>query len=123
MCGDSAWKECRECKSFFATNEAVVYFCEKCSQIVHDKCFKHDKHVVKDVVADAGGVNELDLLSVICIETSHYICFTRSEDRWVFFDSMANRVSEYLKCSSRSTVPSLSVDKAQELEYAYYCLL
>lgn len=31
--------------------------------------------------------------SVLCIETSHYVCFTRimepSRDEWVFFDSMA----------------------------------
>jgi hypothetical protein len=43
--------------------------------------------------------SSLDLLSVICIETSHYVCFTKepSEDpnkphKWIFFDSMANRV-------------------------------
>ena len=34
----------------------------------------------------------LELLSVICIETSHYVCFARQEKRWIFFDSMANRV-------------------------------
>ena len=39
---------------------------------------------------------ELDLLSVICIETSHYVCFTRFEDKWLFFDSMANRVCKSL---------------------------
>jgi hypothetical protein len=49
-----------------------------------------------DVAPDAGNINELDLLSVICIETSHYICFTRSEERWVFFDSMANRVRKFI---------------------------
>ena len=36
------------------------------------------------------------LLSVLCIETSHYVCFTRitgssGKDEWVFFDSMAER--------------------------------
>jgi len=37
----------------------------------------------------------LQLLSVLCIETSHYVCFTRimepEKDEWVFFDSMAER--------------------------------
>ena len=37
----------------------------------------------------------LQLLSVLCIETSHYVCFTRiigsGKDEWVFFDSMAER--------------------------------
>ena len=42
-----------------------------------------------------GEVNaHLQLLSVICIETSHYVCFTRSEQRWIFMDSMADRVGE-----------------------------
>jgi len=38
-------------------------------------------------------VGTLQLLSVLCIETSHYVCFTRimgsERDEWVFFDSMA----------------------------------
>ena len=47
------------------------------------------------MIADAG---ELELLSVLCIETSHYVCFTRDgEGRWLFFDSMANRVCELLR--------------------------
>ena len=45
-----------------------------------------------------GGITELELLSVICIETSHYVCFSRSEDQWIFFDSMANRVCECMNC-------------------------
>ena len=108
ICGDSAGKECSECISFFASVH-VVYFCEECSQAAHVKCTNREGHVVKDVVADAGGVNELDLLSVICIETSHYICFTRSEDRWVFFDSMADRVSECHKCCC--AIPSLQLTR------------
>ena len=43
---------------------------------------------------------ELELLSVLCIETSHYVCFTRDpEGRWLFFDNMANRVCEFLEDS------------------------
>ena len=77
------------------TDKAAVYFCEKCAEIAHEKPANRDGHVIQDVITYAVGVNELDLLSVICIETSHYVCFTRSEDRWVFFDSMANRVCKY----------------------------
>ena len=102
-CADSAWKECRECIYHF-TKPAdfkflpeVVYFCEKCAQLAHGKGTKRDQHIVVDVGRDTGKITELDLLSVICIETtgSHYICFTTFEDRWVFFDSMANRVSKF----------------------------
>ena len=46
---------------------------------------------------------KLQLLSVICIETSHYVCFTRTGDHWLFMDSMADRVGEsillpYMSC-------------------------
>ena len=42
---------------------------------------------------DFTGASNLELLSVICIETRHYVCFTRhSDNQWVFFDSMASRV-------------------------------
>ena len=98
ICADSAWNECRECTSDFTKPAQfapeVVYFCEKCAQIMHVKGTKRDHHVVQEVAPDTGKINELDLLSVICIETSHYVCFTRSEDRWVFFDSMAYRASK-----------------------------
>ena len=40
---------------------------------------------------------KLQLLSVLCIETSHYVCFTRvNENDWVFFDSMAERLGTYV---------------------------
>ena len=38
----------------------------------------------------------LRLLSVLCIETSHYVCFSLSDNHWVFMDSMADRVGESL---------------------------
>ena len=34
----------------------------------------------------------MELLSVICIETNHYVCYTRSGDKWLFHDSMADRL-------------------------------
>ena len=36
----------------------------------------------------------LKLLSVLCIQTSHYVCFTLSNNTWIFMDSMADRVGE-----------------------------
>ena len=59
------------------------------------------RHRVQDIAVDVGFVSELALLSVICIETSHYVCFTRDprdmdeEKRWIFHDSMADRLCEY----------------------------
>ena len=41
----------------------------------------------------------LELISVVCIEKSHYVCFTRVEDSWVFFDSMADRTGMWRRTS------------------------
>ena len=90
MCGNSAWKKCRDCMPYFTTDATThVYFCENCAKLTHSK---RDKHTVMDVAAEPG--QELELLSVICIETSHYVCFSRSENRWIFFDSYASRISK-----------------------------
>ena len=95
MCGDSAWKKCLDCASHFTTNAATpVYFCENCAKLSHGHATKRDKHTVSDVTTESDDLSGLELLSVICIETSHYVCFTRSEGRWVFFDSYASRIHE-----------------------------
>ena len=95
MCGDSAWKKCLECAPLFTTNAATpVYFCENCAKLTHGQATKRDKHEVLDTPTESDDLSGLELLSVICIETSHYVCFTRSEGRWVFFDSYASRISK-----------------------------
>lgn len=54
---------------------------------------------------DGGGDSQLlyapvsmKLYSVICIDTSHYVTFTRTsledDSKWLFFDSMAHRRGE-----------------------------
>ena len=40
---------------------------------------------------------QLKLLSVVCIETSHYVCFCFTDNHWIFMDSMADRVGESLQ--------------------------
>lgn len=98
ICQDKAWNTCDDCKSEFSTHlssDGAVYLCNDCNDKVHKhearKSHKHEKCSK----LDEGG--DLELLSVLCIETSHYVCFTRdSEGRWLFFDSMANRVCECL---------------------------
>jgi len=71
-----------------------VYLCDTCSGRVHShKDRASHKPERCGEITEAG---ELELLSVICIETSHYVCFTRdSEGKWVFSDSMANRLCEW----------------------------
>jgi len=74
------------------------YFCEECSVRWHgNPNRRHHKLVMMKSSNDAsdGDDGRLRLLSVLCIETSHYVCFTRLEgsgsNEWVFFDSMAER--------------------------------
>ena len=42
----------------------------------------------------------LELFAVVCIKTSHYVTFTKcgsvADEKWVFFDSMADRQGENL---------------------------
>ena len=65
-----------------------------CSPKSHQKPHDH-KNELKSF-----DTRTLQLLSVFCIETSHYVCFTRitgsGKDEWVFFDSMAERQSMYV---------------------------
>jgi len=89
ICGNSAWWKCEDCIPYFNVpeSECSIPFCRDCMKRVH-------KHPERNHRYDLSGdqhVN-LELLSVICIETSHYVCFTRAEERWILFDSMANRV-------------------------------
>lgn len=95
MCGDSAWKECHECTRVFTTIPTAVHFCEKCAVVTHAQASGRAGHNVTDVATDPDSINELDLLSVICFEASHYFCFTRSEDTWVFSNSMAFQVGKH----------------------------
>lgn len=41
----------------------------------------------------------MELFAVVCIETSHYVAFTRcgsgADATWCFFDSMADRKGKY----------------------------
>ena len=50
-------------------------------------------HYSAENMGDTSKFSKMQLLSVICIETSHYVCYTRTtNNRWLFHDSMANRI-------------------------------
>ena len=91
FCGERSSRICTECQNEFKQ----VEFCDTCWTTAHRK--KERAHHCPLPVVDVE-VSELDLLSVICIETSHYVCFTRdpNSNSWIFFDSMANRLCEFL---------------------------
>ena len=82
---------CVECKAFFQEDGDKVHLCKVCCDRVHS----HKKRTSHKCELEEAG--ELELLSVLCIETSHYVCFTQDPDgRWLFFDSMADRLCEYI---------------------------
>ena len=95
ICGESARKDCKECKDEFKEDGESVHFCHGCCELAHKNMRRSHKTKICQEQEDALAKGELELLSVLCIETSHYVCFSRdSEGRWLFFDSMANRVCE-----------------------------
>ena len=86
------------CDGCAAEFQKSVHLCGECDKRfhAHPERVKHGRQQV--ATGEHVGVS-LDLLSVVCIETSHYVCFTKqpSDDpnnphKWIFFDSMANRV-------------------------------
>ena len=98
VCDASAEFSCKECA---AEVHKDGYLCSVCNSQFHSHPNRKN-HIVDQIVGGGIEGSALDLLSVICIETSHYVCFTKepSEDpnkppKWIFFDSMANRVCKF----------------------------
>ena len=95
VCNENADLACKQCAVGLSQSS---YFCPVCSGQFHAHPNRKD-HVLDQNIGGGMEGSPLDLISVICIETSHYVCFTKepSEDpnkphKWIFFDSMANRV-------------------------------
>lgn len=115
-----ATKKCPEC---FLTKECYlkdVFYCTRCFKEGHND-INSSTHVPCEVITK--NVYQprkilLKLSAVLCIETSHYVSFvncnvnsaTPENDRWVFFDSMADRegLSEGYNVPTVKQVPNLS---------------
>ena len=97
VCDNPGEKLCNDCNQLgYIKDDSTFYFCERCSMLWHSRPERQShKPVVRKGTADT---YPLELLSVLCIETSHYVCFTRitgsGKDQWVFFDSMATRAGK-----------------------------
>ena len=80
---------CSDCSK---QKNQIQCYCNTCSPRWHQIYYYGKNHELNNSDYDTG---TLQLLSVLCIETSHYVCFTRitgsGKDEWVFFDSMAER--------------------------------
>ena len=105
ICGEPAQMKCSECGTSDDFKPKKVFFCSQCSILVHER---HVSHRPEPIQGENEAV-ELELLSVLCIETSHYVCFSRDSDgRWLFFDSMADRVRELPLANEPLIAPSLT---------------
>ena len=99
FCGEPSSQKCSDCSSELPPAfDGFVYFCSTCALRTHTKKSRKDHKLQDAIDTDRLDLYKLDLLSVICIETSHYVCFTRDSNTgtWIFFDSMANRVCKWL---------------------------
>ena len=96
---------CDECVQVYRVDE--VFLCAECSKL-HHKTRQHSS--LRELPLHKLSF-PMDLLSVICVETSHYVCFTRCEDRWLFHDSMADRIGEQIitcECKTLWDEPELN---------------
>ena len=99
ICGVQGTEFCADCEELqqgIKFSETFCYFCKDCVTLWHKhQDRRHHKPVSRYPYNDVDDPGGLQLLSVLCIETSQYVCFTRVQgsgrNEWVFFDGMAER--------------------------------
>ncbi|XP_055933266.1 ubiquitin carboxyl-terminal hydrolase CYLD-like isoform X4 [Argiope bruennichi] len=107
ICGQVAEYECKECYGQFGEGLDSIAFCQKCMDKSHSHKKRTRHHSVKlsvppefRMLKDHTPVPRIymELFAVVCIETSHYVCFVKCgsgpDAPWCFFDSMADRKGE-----------------------------
>ncbi|XP_053983257.1 ubiquitin carboxyl-terminal hydrolase CYLD [Hylaeus anthracinus] len=107
ICGKLAEFECKECYGQCGVGLESIAFCLQCLEKVHRHERRTNHEPKKLVVPMEFAILQehcpvprlyLELSAVVCIETSHYVCFVKcgsgSEAPWCFFDSMADRKGE-----------------------------
>ncbi|KAG8198988.1 hypothetical protein JTE90_001788 [Oedothorax gibbosus] len=107
ICGQVAEYECKECYGQFGEGLDSIAFCQKCmdKSHTHKKRTRH-KSTKLSIPAEFRMLKDhtpvpriyMELFAVVCIETSHYVCFVKCgsgpDAPWCFFDSMADRKGE-----------------------------
>jgi len=106
ICGLLAVWECPACYGDHDTGLASTAFCHTCLHRTHQH--KRRQSHKQEKLSRPPGWNKqetqpiprifMELVAVVCIETSHYVSFVRCGDSprapWCFFDSMADRKGE-----------------------------
>eukprot|EP00794_Sanderia_malayensis_P018788 gene18788-20679_t len=99
ICENKASVSCRDCCSSFGWNSPFVYLCDVCNRTVHGhssrRCHNAKKLKEPNESLPPSHLNTLELFAIVCIKTSHYVTFAKCgiepNEKWVFFDSMADR--------------------------------
>ncbi|XP_058792840.1 ubiquitin carboxyl-terminal hydrolase CYLD [Phymastichus coffea] len=107
VCGKLAKFECKECFGQCGEGLESTAFCNKCLEKAHSHEMRtnHKPRALSvplkyEILKENYVVPRLllELLAVVCIETSHYVSFVKcgpgSNAPWCFFDSMADRKGE-----------------------------
>ncbi|KAJ8041594.1 Ubiquitin carboxyl-terminal hydrolase CYLD [Holothuria leucospilota] len=123
VCGQLALQECKDCRPKIESEDIIQSFCGVCWKQKHqsnprEKLSHHAPvtlsctrefmaryvectHNGADPTAaqDIYDSHKMELFSVMCIETSHYVAFVKTgsgqDSQWVFFDSMADRRGDH----------------------------
>uniref|UniRef100_A0A6A7G8B2 ubiquitinyl hydrolase 1 n=1 Tax=Hirondellea gigas TaxID=1518452 RepID=A0A6A7G8B2_9CRUS len=108
VCGRVAYHECAQCFGECGSGLESIALCNTCVSKVHTHKKRGSHTSIRElrvpadytILADHCTVPRIymELFAVVCIETSHYVTFTRCgegpEAPWCFFDSMADRKGE-----------------------------
>ncbi|XP_066917442.1 uncharacterized protein [Clytia hemisphaerica] len=103
FCNERASCMCKDCsgqpKPFGAENRNA-FLCKHCMEVSHrhpDRAHHkwNEIELCKEPIKYDKGSLTMELFAVVCINTSHYVSFVKCGDgdkeKWVFFDSMADR--------------------------------
>lgn len=128
ICGLLATRECLPCYGDRDSGLQSTAFCEKCLQQTHRHPLrkKHKQTLLGKPQGwtDAKSIPRvyMELVAVLCIETSHYVSFVRCGDTptspWCFFDSMADRKGEQNGYNIPELSPAPEVEKIFSMEGA-----
>eukprot|EP00092_Neocalanus_flemingeri_P002451 GFUD01002621.1.p1 GENE.GFUD01002621.1~~GFUD01002621.1.p1 ORF type:complete len:843 (+),score=248.73 GFUD01002621.1:275-2530(+) len=123
ICGVLAEWECPACYGDHDTGLASTAFCQTCLHRTHQHK-RRLSHKQERLARPPGWAKQpqqpipriyMELVAVVCIETSHYVSFVRCGDSprapWCFFDSMADRKGEQNGYNIPELSPAPDVEK------------
>lgn len=124
ICGVLAEWECPSCYGDHDTGLASTAFCQTCLHRTHQHK-RRLSHKQERLNKPPGWAKQqpqqpiprifMELVAVVCIETSHYVSFVRCGDSprapWCFFDSMADRKGEQNGYNIPELSPAPDVEK------------